>query len=220
MVVRRPGDDDGAEQLTCERAGELIRPKLLGNADLLLGHEEEQAEQLGLDRGHRLEDVPDRQGVRRREHRIGRDACRAIASTRADCREPPLQGLAQHPLVDAGDMMHLLECLVAAKRIGDVADRQDDRIDERDPPRRGLEIVSRGMVVDQVFDERLGPRDRRLPGRRVVSDDLVRVLAFRQPGRRARPRLPPLSSPWVRVISPASAVTPTVPAFSQPRSTS
>ena len=77
--------------------------------------------------------------------------------------------------------MHLLQRLVAPERIGDVADGRDDRIDEAEPAGRGLEVVARRVVIDQVFDERLGSRDRRLPASRLVAHDLVRILAVRQP---------------------------------------
>ena len=51
-------------------------------------------------------------------------------------RDPPIEDLAQHALLDARRAADLLERLVAAERVGDVADGRHDRLDEADPAGR------------------------------------------------------------------------------------
>ena len=48
-------------------------------------------------------------------------------------------------------------------------------------PELSLEVEPTGVVIDQVFDERLRLRDRGLPGGRRIARQLVRILAVRQP---------------------------------------
>ena len=58
--------------------------------------------------------------------------------------------------------------------------RRHDGLDEADPPGGGLEVEALGVVVDEVFDERLGLRDGRLPGGGRLAHDVVGVLAVGQ----------------------------------------
>ena len=92
MVIRGALQDDRPEQLARERRGQLVRSELLGDPELLLGHEEEQPEQLGLDRGDRPQDVADRQRVRRREDGLGGDP-RGCLAARASPRPDRLGDL-------------------------------------------------------------------------------------------------------------------------------
>ena len=96
-------------------------------------------------------------------------------------RDPPVQDLAQDPLFDTRLVADLLERLVAAERIGDIADGRHDRVHEPDAARRRLQVEAPGMMADEVLDERLGLGHAGLPGGRILADDLVRVLAVRQP---------------------------------------
>jgi hypothetical protein len=89
-----------------------------------------------------------------------------------------------------------------------------------DPSGRGLEVVPRGVMVDQVFDERLRAPDGRLPRLRVVADDLVRILAVGQTRDAHVLELDARVVPLELGDEPGSAVTPTVPAFSPAGSTS
>ena len=96
-----------------------------------------------------------------------------------------------------------------------------DGLDEADPAGRGLEVEPAGVVVDEVLDERLGLRDRGLPAVGRLADDLVGVLAVGQPDDADVLELDArTSSRWSWPMSPASAVTPSVPAFSPAASTS
>ena len=69
MVVRSSLEHDRAVQLASEGAGQLVRTELVGNAQLLVRDQEQEAEQLGLDRGDGAEDVADGQRVRARPAR-------------------------------------------------------------------------------------------------------------------------------------------------------
>ena len=128
MVVGCALEDDRPEQLAGQRRRQLVRTELVGDAELLVGDEQEQAQQLGLDRGHGAQDVADRQGVRRGEHGVRGDA-RAAAVAAPTCAGPdaarggdaPIEDLAQDALLDAGHLADLLERLVAPERVGDVA---------------------------------------------------------------------------------------------------
>ena len=128
----------------------------------------------------------------RGQHGVGGDAGGRLAATRpgpAGGRgDPPVQDLAQDALLDARLVADLLERLVAAERIGDVADGRHDGLDEADAAGRRLEVEAAGVVADEVLDERLGLGDALLPGRRVLAHDLVGVLAVGQARRRGRPR--------------------------------
>ena len=125
--------------------------------------------------------------------------------------EPALEDLAQGALLDAGHAADLLERLVAAERVGDVADRRHHGVDEADPAGRGLEVEAAGVVADEVLDERLGGADRAVQVVRRLADDLVGVLAVGQPRDADVLELDPRVVVWSWPMSPASAVTPSVP---------
>ena len=121
--------------------GSWSGPELVGHAQLLIRDEEQQPKQLRLDRGHGAQDVADRQRVRRGQHgvrgdRVAASPPRASRPGATGRRDPPVQDLAQDALLDARLAADLLEGLVAAERIGDVADRRHDRVDEADAARR------------------------------------------------------------------------------------
>ena len=80
MIVRGALQDDRPEQLAGRRRGQLVGADLVGRAGLLLRGEQQEAEQLLLDRRDRGEDPVDRQRVGRGEHRVGGDP--ALATRR------------------------------------------------------------------------------------------------------------------------------------------
>ena len=178
-VVGAALDDDRPEQLASDGARELVRPELIGDTDLLVRDEQKQPQQLRLLRRDRAQDVADRQRIGRRQHGIGGDPPVPLAARGGG--KPPVQDLAQHALLDAAHAADLLERLVPAERVGDVAERRHHGLDEADPPRRGLEVEALGMMVDQVFDDRLGRRDSVAPRVGRLAHDLVGVLPVGQP---------------------------------------
>ncbi len=73
LVVRRPLEDDRPEQLAGGCRRQLVRAELVGDAELLLRDEEDQAEQLLLDGRDRREDPVDRERVGRADHGVRGD---------------------------------------------------------------------------------------------------------------------------------------------------
>ena len=65
LVVGRALEDDRPEQLAGQGRRQLVRPELVGDAELLVRHEQQQPEQLRLDRRDGAQDLADRQRVRR-----------------------------------------------------------------------------------------------------------------------------------------------------------
>ena len=125
--------------------GSWSGPELVDDPKLLIGDEQEQPEQLRLDRRDRAQDVVDRQRVGRRQDGVGGDP--RVAS-RPSPRRPaliglrpgPLEDLAQDAVLDARCEADLAERLVAAERVGDLADRRHHGLDEADPARARLEV--------------------------------------------------------------------------------
>ena len=64
-VIWCPQEDDRPEQLARDRARQLIGTQLVDDAELLVRDEQEQPEELGLDRRHGTQDVVDRQRIGR-----------------------------------------------------------------------------------------------------------------------------------------------------------
>ena len=126
LVVGRTLEHDRPEQLAGDGARQLVGSELVDDPELLVRDEQEQAEQLRLDRRDRPQDVVDRQRVGRGQDRVGGDPrlaaplCPDRRSLRDRVPRRSLEDLAQDALLDARRATDLAERLVATKRVGDL----------------------------------------------------------------------------------------------------
>ena len=118
MVVGCALEHDRAVQLAREGRWQLVRTELVGDAELLLGHDEEETQEFGLDRRHGAQDVADRQRLGEADEVLGPVAVLARPTVAAAMRRS--RTWRSDALLDAGHLADPLERLVATQRIADL----------------------------------------------------------------------------------------------------
>jgi hypothetical protein len=177
VIVGRSLEDDRPEQLAGRRRGQLVGPDLVGCAGLLIGGEEQETEQLFLDRGDGPENLVDWQSVGGGKHGVRGDPTLRGGAAR---RWAPVENFEHRPLLNARHVVDLLEVGVAHHRVGDRPEGRGDGVDESSLAAGGLEVDLAGVEVDQVVDNGLGRPDLLAPAVGRLADNLVGVLAVGQ----------------------------------------
>ena len=157
--------------------GSWSGPSSSATRGLLIRGEEQEPEQLLLDRRDRGEDPVDRQRVGRGEDGVGGDPA---LGGRAARRRPAMEDLQDGALLDARHVVDLLEVGVAHHRVRDRPQRRRDRVDEAGLAAGRLEVDLPSVEVDEVVDDRLGGPDLLAPAIGRLADDLVGILAVGQ----------------------------------------
>ena len=93
----------------------------------------------------------------------------------------PMERLEQRLLADRRATGEELEVGVADHRVADLAERRQDGVDEPLAALGRADVDPRGVVVDEVGQDRVRGPDRLAPQVGRLADDLVGVLALGQP---------------------------------------
>ena len=178
--VEHPGD----------RRRQLVGLEQVLDPGLLVGQEQEQPEQLDLDRGDRLHDLLGADRLGRGAHGVERDpgagmlaADRRTTTARGADRSigPTMERFEQRLLADRRSAREQLDVGVADHRVADLAERRQDRVDQLLAALRRPHVGLRGVIVDEIGQDRIRGPDRLAPQVGRLADDLVGILALGQP---------------------------------------